>query len=66
MRVCSLGRKDPLERRARQPTQYSCQENPMDRGACWATVHRVTELDMTEVTSDSCMHSTRCKHAKMT
>ena len=24
------------------PLQYSCLENPMDRGALWATVHRVT------------------------
>ena len=23
--------------------QYSCLENTMDRGACWVTVHRVTE-----------------------
>ena len=23
--------------------QYSCLENPMDRGVQWATVHRVTE-----------------------
>ena len=23
--------------------QYSCLENPMDRGAGWATVHRVTK-----------------------
>ena len=23
------------------PLQHSCLENPMDRGACWATVHRV-------------------------
>ena len=31
------------------PLQYSCLGNPMDRGAWWATVHRVTkELDMTE------------------
>ena len=30
-------------RRAWQPTQYSCLENPMDRGAWWATVHGVTE-----------------------
>ena len=28
--------------------QYSCQENPMDRGALWATVHGATEsLKMT-------------------
>ena len=23
------------------PLQYSCLENPMDRGAWWATVHRL-------------------------
>ena len=32
------------------PHQYSCIENPMDRGAWWATVHGVTESDKTEVT----------------
>ena len=26
-----------------EPLQYSCLENPMDRGAWWATVHRVAE-----------------------
>ena len=25
------------------PLQYSCLENPMDRGTCWATVHRVAK-----------------------
>ena len=25
------------------PVQYSCLENPMDRGAWWATVHTVTK-----------------------
>ena len=25
------------------PLQYSCLENPMDRGACWATVHKVAK-----------------------
>ena len=30
------------------PLQYSCLENPMGRGAWWATVHRVAkESDMT-------------------
>ena len=32
------------------PLQYSCLENPMDREAWQATVHRVSESDMTEVT----------------
>ena len=32
------------------PLQYSCLENPMDRGAWWATVHGVTESNTTEVT----------------
>ena len=30
------------------PLQYSCLANPMDRGAWWATVHGVTELDTAE------------------
>jgi len=25
------------------PLQYSCLENSMDRGAWWATVHRITK-----------------------
>ena len=32
------------------PLQYPFLENPMDRGAWWATVHRVAELDTTEAT----------------
>ena len=30
-------------RREWYPLQYSCPENPMDRGPWWATVHGVTE-----------------------
>ena len=33
------------------PLQYSCLENPMDRGAWWATVYGASkESDMTEAT----------------
>ena len=32
------------------PLQYACLEYPMDTGTWWATVHRVTESDTTEVT----------------
>ena len=30
------------------PLQYSCLENPMDRGAWQATLHGITESDRTE------------------
>ena len=45
----SLGREDAW-RRERNPLQYSCLESPMDRGARWATVHRVAESDTTDAT----------------
>ena len=33
-----------------KPLQYSCLENPMNRGSWWAADHRVAELDLTEAT----------------
>ena len=32
------------------PLQFACLENPMDRGAWRATLHRAAESDMTEAT----------------
>ena len=48
--ACSLGDPGWIPGSGRSPgegngssLQYSCLENPMDRGAWWATVHGVTE-----------------------
>ena len=41
--------RSPGERHG-NPVQYSCLENFMGRGAWWATVHRIAELDTTEAT----------------
>ena len=36
-------RKEQQGERHGKPLQYSCLENPMDRGAWWATAHRVAK-----------------------
>jgi len=48
--ACNVGNQGSILGSGRSPgegngysLQYSCLENPMDRGAWWATVHRVTE-----------------------
>ena len=46
--VRSLVWEDPPGEGNGNPLQYSCVENPMDREACQATVHRVTKSDTTE------------------
>ena len=38
------------------PFQCSCLENPMDKGSRRVTVHRIAELDTTEVTEHACTH----------
>ena len=37
------------------PLQYSCLENPLDRGAWRATVHGVAE-SWTQLSAHACMH----------
>ena len=45
------------------PLQYSCLENPMDRGAGWSTVCEVAESNMTKY---ACAHThTRGIHAPL-
>ena len=50
--VADMGLIPGLERSSRgghgSPLQYSCLENPMDRGAWQRTVHPIAELDTTE------------------
>ena len=53
--ACNAGYLGPIPGLGRSPgegnsntLQYSCLENPIDRGAWWVAVHGVTELDMTE------------------
>ena len=43
MQAGSLSWEDPLEEGMATHFKYSFLENPMDRGACLATVHRVAK-----------------------
>ena len=42
-RVQSLGREDPLEKEMTTHSSILVVGNPMDGGAWWTTVHRVTK-----------------------
>ena len=46
--VQSLGWEDPLEEGMATQSRILVWRIPMDRGAWWAAVHGVAELDMTE------------------
>ena len=47
--VRSLGQEDPVEKEIATHTSILAKENPLDRGARWATVHGGhKESDMTE------------------
>ena len=39
------------------PLQYSCLENPMDRGAWWATVHEITKTHITHARTHITLHT---------
>ena len=41
------------------PLQYSCLENPVDRGAWWAAVHRAAQsrTRLKQLSMHACMHS---------
>ena len=42
------------------PLQYSCLENSMDRGAQWATFHRVTYHTHIEISRDTYLYTGQC------
>ena len=53
--TCNAGDPGPIPGSGRSPgegngnpLQYSCLENPMEKGVWWATVHEVTEVDPNE------------------
>ena len=48
-----LGQEDPLEKE--MTTQYSCQENSVDRGAWWATADRAHGVGRDSVTKPPCL-----------
>ena len=53
--VQSLGQEDPLEKET--ATQYSCLENPMDRGAWWAKFMGSQRVRHDLATEHACTHT---------
>ena len=63
-RVHSLGREDPLGEGHGNPLQYSCLENPTDRGVWQAAAHgvskrhgRMTNIYLTYLSCNKCATS---------
>ena len=59
MWVRSLDPEDPLEKGNDSPLQYSCLENPMNRGAWWATVCGVakSQTQLMQLSMHTCKQS---------
>ena len=62
MWVGSLGQEESPGVENGNSLQYSCWENPMDRGAWWATVHRVAE-SQTQLSNQACTDLCCCQWA---
>ena len=61
--ACNVGNLGPIPGLGRSsvegnanPLQHSCLENPMDRGAWWATVYIITK-SQTWLSNEACMHA---------
>ena len=50
------------------PLQYSCLENPMDRGTWWTTVHRVKKswIRLKQLSRQGCIHSSTDRYLSFT
>ena len=54
--VQSLGWEDPPGEVNGNPLQYSCLENPLDRGAWWAIVYGVAKSGLKELSTSFVCH----------
>ena len=63
-RVQSLGGEDPLEEVMDNPLQYSCLENPTDRGTWQAAVHRVAKSQDIHACNSLISHSKEVSQRK--
>ena len=57
-----LGWDDPLEKETAIHSNILAWRNPMDRGACWATIHGVAESDTIERLTTAPLWAARDHH----
>ena len=57
--VQSLGQENPLEKEMATHSSILAWKTPMDRGAWWATVHRVTK-SRTQLSHFTSLYFTQC------